>query len=255
MRPWVPTLHQGPRPACRHERRSGCRHVARVPSVRARFAGVPVSTSLGAQRRGATLLWKAALVLGVGLGGLRTASPGWAGPTWGAQPRPHDWAEEHADALTVHDATAGYGHRDHVPVHRVGVAAAKLADTPVVFEATVSTGLVCSVLLTMRLLGRTLGRSGPMRTATVLSSSRRITHRIRVDEQLMAKRKALSAHGSRQSSDGPRRSMDEVLALLARSSPWSSSRSGSSSTDAIPRSGGDLVATLRGGSGTEVGAP
>src|SRR3954462_8194390 len=77
--------------------------------------------------------------------------------------------EEDAHALTVYDPNGGYGHPDHVQVHRVGVAAARLAGTPVVLEATVSAGLFRSVLVTMRLLGHALGRSAPMGTAQVFS--------------------------------------------------------------------------------------
>src|SRR5229473_1636075 len=45
--------------------------------------------------------------------------------------------EESADVLTVYDDHGGYGHPDHVQVHRVGVRAGELAATPVVYEATV----------------------------------------------------------------------------------------------------------------------
>jgi LmbE family N-acetylglucosaminyl deacetylase len=44
--------------------------------------------------------------------------------------------EERADVLTVYDDNGGYGHPDHVQVHRVGVRAAEIAGTPAVFEAT-----------------------------------------------------------------------------------------------------------------------
>jgi LmbE family N-acetylglucosaminyl deacetylase len=44
--------------------------------------------------------------------------------------------EEGADALTVYDDHGGYGHPDHIQVHRVGVRAAAKAGTPRVFEAT-----------------------------------------------------------------------------------------------------------------------
>jgi LmbE family N-acetylglucosaminyl deacetylase len=164
--------------------------------------------------------------------------------------------EEDADALTVYDPNGGYGHPDHVHVHRVGVAAARLAGTPVVLEATVSAGLFRSVLLAMRLLGHALGRSAPLGTAQVFSSSRRITHRIRVGEHLMAKREALAAHGSQRRSDGPRRSIDYFLALpgpvfaLVFGREWfvEHGRDPASRRD-------DLFATLRSGSGTEAGAP
>ena len=44
---------------------------------------------------------------------------------------------ERADALTVYDRNGGYGHPDHVQVHRVGHRAAELAGTRLVLEATV----------------------------------------------------------------------------------------------------------------------
>jgi LmbE family N-acetylglucosaminyl deacetylase len=46
--------------------------------------------------------------------------------------------EEHADVLTVYDDHGNYGHPDHIQVHRVGVRAAELAGTPLVYEATIN---------------------------------------------------------------------------------------------------------------------
>ena len=46
--------------------------------------------------------------------------------------------DERADVLLVYDENGNYGHPDHVQVHRVGVRAAELADTPHVLEATVN---------------------------------------------------------------------------------------------------------------------
>ncbi len=46
--------------------------------------------------------------------------------------------EEGADVLTTYDDHGGYGHPDHIQVHRVGVRAAELAGTPVVYEATMN---------------------------------------------------------------------------------------------------------------------
>lgn len=47
-------------------------------------------------------------------------------------------AEEEADVLTVYDDHGGYGHPDHIQVHRVGHRAADLAGTDRVYEATIS---------------------------------------------------------------------------------------------------------------------
>jgi LmbE family N-acetylglucosaminyl deacetylase len=46
--------------------------------------------------------------------------------------------EEDARILTIYDANGGYGHPDHIQVHRVGVRAAELAGTARVYEATTS---------------------------------------------------------------------------------------------------------------------
>lgn len=47
-------------------------------------------------------------------------------------------SDERADVLTVYDSDGGYGHPDHIQVHRVGVLAADLVGTPRVFEATMN---------------------------------------------------------------------------------------------------------------------
>src|SRR3989442_15783196 len=46
--------------------------------------------------------------------------------------------EERADVLTVYDDHGGYGHPDHIQGHRVGVRAAELAGTPIVYESTMN---------------------------------------------------------------------------------------------------------------------
>lgn len=46
--------------------------------------------------------------------------------------------DEAADVLTVYDDHGGYGHPDHVQVHRVGHRAAELAGTPHVLEMTMN---------------------------------------------------------------------------------------------------------------------
>jgi LmbE family N-acetylglucosaminyl deacetylase len=46
--------------------------------------------------------------------------------------------EERADVLTCYDEHGGYGHPDHIQVHRVGLRAADLAGTRRVFQATIN---------------------------------------------------------------------------------------------------------------------
>ena len=46
--------------------------------------------------------------------------------------------EEDAQILTIYDNNGGYGHPDHIMVHRVGLKAAEMAGTPRVFETTMN---------------------------------------------------------------------------------------------------------------------
>jgi LmbE family N-acetylglucosaminyl deacetylase len=46
--------------------------------------------------------------------------------------------EEQADVVTIYDSHGGYGHPDHIQVHRVGQRAAELAATPKVYQATIN---------------------------------------------------------------------------------------------------------------------
>jgi LmbE family N-acetylglucosaminyl deacetylase len=40
--------------------------------------------------------------------------------------------------LTVYDENGAYGHPDHIQVHRVGVRAGEIANTPAIYEQTVN---------------------------------------------------------------------------------------------------------------------
>jgi len=46
--------------------------------------------------------------------------------------------EERADVLVAYDDHGGYGHPDHIQVHRVGVRAAEMAGTPALYQATIN---------------------------------------------------------------------------------------------------------------------
>ncbi|HEV3355409.1 MAG TPA: PIG-L family deacetylase [Pseudonocardiaceae bacterium] len=46
--------------------------------------------------------------------------------------------DEQADVLTVYDDHGGYGHPDHIQVHRVGLRAAEIAGTKRVFQSTMN---------------------------------------------------------------------------------------------------------------------
>jgi LmbE family N-acetylglucosaminyl deacetylase len=106
--------------------------------------------------------------------------------------------EEAADVLTVYDDNGGYGHPDHIQVHRVGVRAAALAGTPVVLEATmnrdhmrrmITAGVEAGIIPADEVPdvgeGSTFGQPEAV-----------ITTCIDVHDQIAAKRASMAAHAS-----------------------------------------------------------
>ncbi|MGI9155017.1 MAG: PIG-L family deacetylase [Marmoricola sp.] len=120
--------------------------------------------------------------------------------------------DERADVLTIYDRNGGYGHPDHVQVHRVGALAGELAGTPVVLEATVPAPLFRLALRVVRAFDRVLG-SAPLGIRQVFSDRHDITHRVRVTGNLSAKRAGMRAHGSQRRADGQVRVLDRFLRL------------------------------------------
>lgn len=120
--------------------------------------------------------------------------------------------EEDADVLTIYDRNGGYGHRDHVQVHRVGARAAELAGTPVVLEATVDRERLQRVAALMRAVPGLARLVPPERFASSFLPRESLTHQVDVRRHLEAKRQALAAHAT-QATGG--RSI-RTLALLLR---------------------------------------
>ncbi len=117
-----------------------------------------------------------------------------------------------AEVLTTYDARGGYGHPDHIQVHRVGARAAQLAGVDTVLQATVDrTSLVRVVRLLARV--RLLPGSIPVGAFDQAYTARaEITHRIDVRGQARRKRAAMRAHASQATGGDSAR----TLALLGR---------------------------------------
>ncbi|MEV8512235.1 PIG-L family deacetylase [Dactylosporangium sp. NPDC051484] len=120
--------------------------------------------------------------------------------------------EERADVVTGYDPRGGYGHPDHVQVHRVAAAAAHLAGTPVLLQATVDRSALRPVLAMLRLAGRLLPSLPLGGAATAFSERREITHVVDVRGYHRQKRAAMRAHASQGEGGGGVR----TLALLSR---------------------------------------
>lgn len=112
---------------------------------------------------------------------------------------------EGATVLTSYDVNGGYGHPDHLAVHRIGALAARKAGTPVLLEATVPRD---RLLAAARWVNRLLPASRRVDLApwaTAYSSAAEITHCIDVRGQAAMRRASMRAHASQATADsGPR---------------------------------------------------
>jgi LmbE family N-acetylglucosaminyl deacetylase len=111
-------------------------------------------------------------------------------------------SEERPDAFTCYDEHGGYGHPDHVQVHRVGLRAAQLVDVPRVLMATQNRDQI----------GALLARATELRTpvedpedgidvANLGVPGERITTAVDVGHYLDRKRAAMRAHASQMAPD------------------------------------------------------
>lgn len=120
--------------------------------------------------------------------------------------------EERADLLAIYDPAGGYGHPDHVQVHRVGKRAAEIAGTQIVLEATVNRD---PLLKALRLAGK-FYRFPPefdVRTfESAYTAGADITHRVKVGKYTKQKRASMAAHAS-QAVGG---STDRTLAVMLK---------------------------------------
>jgi len=117
-----------------------------------------------------------------------------------------------ADVLTGYDPQGGYGHPDHLQVHRVARRAAELCDV-VLLEATVPREPLVRLLRLGRrlhLVPASLDLEGYERAYTPTAE---LTHRIDVGRHLAAKRAAMRAHASQASADGGARTLAVLLRL------------------------------------------
>jgi LmbE family N-acetylglucosaminyl deacetylase len=105
--------------------------------------------------------------------------------------------EENADVLTVYDDNGGYGHPDHIQVHRVGVRAAELAGTPRVYQQTMNRDYVNRGLRTFIEQAKAAGQDVPdVEEFTMGKPEAEMTAAVDVSAYVEVKRAAMRAHAS-----------------------------------------------------------
>ncbi|MEO6887340.1 MAG: PIG-L family deacetylase, partial [Jatrophihabitantaceae bacterium] len=120
---------------------------------------------------------------------------------------------EQADVLTIYDPAGGYGHPDHIQVHRVGQRAAELAGTLVLLEATVDRRALQRALRVISWARPSSPELNPSSYNERYSDPSRITHRVDVSGYLLQKRGAMQAHLSQSTADDGTRTLGWFLRL------------------------------------------
>lgn len=110
--------------------------------------------------------------------------------------------DEAGDVLTIYDDHGGYGHPDHIQVHRVGARAAALAATPQVFESTMNRDAIARLRAAAKEADpdSDLGGEAPD-DPDFGTPEPQITHAIDVADRLDVKRASMVAHASQISEE------------------------------------------------------
>ncbi|WP_395727229.1 PIG-L family deacetylase [Nakamurella sp.] len=131
--------------------------------------------------------------------------------------------EEQADVLTVYDDNGGYGHPDHIQVHRVGLRAAELAGTGRVYQLTTNREYFEAGWEQFRAGAEAAGIDIPDSDAPGVEMGKpeaEITGRFDVSDQLEAKRASMRAHASQISEHSLFLGMPEEAFAYAFGVEW-----------------------------------
>jgi LmbE family N-acetylglucosaminyl deacetylase len=121
--------------------------------------------------------------------------------------------EEEADIVVGYDPSGGYGHPDHVQVHRATRAAASLCSRDLdLYEVTLPREPIANAVKLAVRLRLTPSNFDASEFANSWTPRQNITHRIDVSSTMQAKVASLRAHASQASADGTVR----TLAVLTR---------------------------------------
>jgi len=119
---------------------------------------------------------------------------------------------EDADIVVGYDPSGGYGHRDHIHLHRV-VRAGVEGTAARLFEATLPREPIAWAVRTAARLRLTPRDFDPREFDQAWTPRAHITHRVNVRAQFPAKRAALAAHASQASTDSGLRTLQVLNGL------------------------------------------
>jgi LmbE family N-acetylglucosaminyl deacetylase len=109
--------------------------------------------------------------------------------------------EERPDVLTIYDDNGGYGHPDHIQVHRVGRRAAELAGVPVTAQGTINRDNLKRGRQAMLEADEQVDAPPDFDVESFGKPEAEITHRVDAIEFTDAKRRSMLAHASQIAPD------------------------------------------------------
>jgi LmbE family N-acetylglucosaminyl deacetylase len=111
--------------------------------------------------------------------------------------------EEEPDIVTIYDDNGGYGHPDHIQVHRVGRRAAELSAVPVVAQSTINRDWMTRGIRGMAKAGQLPeGWEAPvLDEPTFGKPESEITHRVDAVDFVEQKKASMRAHASQIAPD------------------------------------------------------
>jgi LmbE family N-acetylglucosaminyl deacetylase len=111
--------------------------------------------------------------------------------------------EERAEVLTIYDENGGYGHPDHIQVHRIGLRAAELSGTRDVFMSTINRAHTKRLIEQADDVGYEVD-DGIRESVDILGvPPEEITTAVDVTGYLDVKRRAMAAHASQIAENSP----------------------------------------------------
>ncbi len=136
--------------------------------------------------------------------------------------------EEQAPILTLYDDFGGYGHPDHIQVHRVGLRAAELAGTPEVFQGTMNNDEIRRSVAAIRAIQDADGVEPPadaptddeLERTTFGKPEAELTHAIDVRDLLSVKKASMMAHASQIGADSWFLTMGDEAFAMAFGTEW-----------------------------------
>jgi LmbE family N-acetylglucosaminyl deacetylase len=128
--------------------------------------------------------------------------------------------EERAEILTIYDENGGYGHPDHIQVHRIGLRAAAICGTRDIFMSTINRAHTKKLLQQAEEYGIEIDAGIRESVDTLGVPAEAITTAVDVTGYLDVKRRAMAAHASQIAENSPFLGMPPDVFAEAWGTEW-----------------------------------